>query len=275
MQGIKVAIPADKKIRYLQSLLAVDFDILDCGSFVSPRAVPQMADTAEVLEGLDMSDTQTKLSVIVGNRRGAELALQQDKVTYLGFPFSVSAKFQEYNTNLSREEGLEMIGELQNMVQKTGKELIIYISMGFGNPYGEPWSVDLVQNYTAQLADLGIKSIKLSDTIGAAQTADIESIFTELIPKYPEINFGAHFHTVYADWFAKIDAAWRSGCRNFDGAILGKGGCPMSKSDMVGNMPTEKLISFIAQNNLEHNLDMHNFQLAYNRASELFDAIAH
>ncbi|MDO5654874.1 MAG: hydroxymethylglutaryl-CoA lyase [Flavobacteriaceae bacterium] len=270
MQGIKNLIKTADKVQYIQSLIDVNFDVLDCGSFVSPRAIPQMADTHEVLSELDLTDSHTKLSVIVANEQGAEQACAEEKVDILGFPFSVSEKFQHYNTNATRQEGLERINKIQEIVQKSGKELLIYISMGFGNPYGEDWSTQMVEEYVAEFAKMGITQIKLSDTIGAAKDNDIAALFSHLIPKYSEIIFGAHFHTVYSDWFSKINTAFENGCRNFDGAIQGYGGCPMSQSDMVGNMPTEKLITFIHQNNLESQINMSAFQLAFNKALTLF-----
>lgn len=271
MQGIKTEIPTDEKIRYIQQLINVNFDVLDCGSFVSPKAIPQMADTHNVINALDLKDSSTKLSVIVANHRGAELACQEEKVSILGFPFSVSEKFQQYNTNATREEGVERIQKIQKIIEGTKKELLVYVSMGFGNPYGEEWSTEMVENYVKQFIDMGITKIKLSDTIGSAKEEDIATIFSHLIPKFPNVEFGAHFHTVYNEWFPKVETAFENGCVNFDGAIQGHGGCPMSKSQMVGNMPTEKLISFVQQQNLESKLNLTAFENAYNKALTLFD----
>lgn len=271
MQGIKTFIPTEDKIKYIQSLIDVNFHSLDCGSFVSPKAIPQMSDTHEVISSLDLSDSKTLLSVIVANRRGAELACEEENVHFLGFPFSVSEKFQQYNTNASREEGIERIKKILKVIEGSNKKLIIYISMGFGNPYGETWSTEMVESYVEQFSDLGIENIKLSDTIGAAKVEDIASLFKHLTPKYPQIQIGAHFHTVYNDWYPKVNTAFENGCRHFDGAIQGYGGCPMSKSDMVGNMPTEKLISFISQKNLKSDLDLMAFETSFNKALTLFN----
>lgn len=271
MQGLKKQIPTEQKVSYIQSLLACNFDVLDCGSFVSPKAIPQMADTHEVLSRLDLSGSATRLSVIAANRRGAELAMAEENVHIIGFPFSVSEKFQQYNTNADCKEGVERIKRMQKVLENSGKELLIYISMGFGNPYGEDWSSELVSEYVKMLSEMGIKQIKLSDTVGVAREKDIADLFSKLIPEYPEITFGAHFHTVYNEWFPKINTAYKNGCRNFDGAIQGFGGCPMSKSEMVGNMPTEKLISFIHQKNLNSGIQMAAFESAFNKALTLFD----
>lgn len=270
MQGINKLIPTEDKIRYLQSLIEVNFDVIDCGSFVSPRMIPQMADTHDVISGLDLGNTPTKLSVIVANKRGAELACAEDKVSILGFPFSVSEKFQQYNTNATRKEGIERIKKIQKIIEGTGKELLIYISMGFGNPYGEAWSTKMVEEYVQHFVDMGILHIKLSDTVAVAQEEDIAALFSHLIPKYPNIAFGAHFHTTYNDWFQKVETSYQNGCQNFDGAIQGYGGCPMSKSKMMGNMPTEKLLTFIQQKNLESNLNQTAFENAFNKALTLF-----
>lgn len=271
MQGIKMQIPTDEKISYIQSLLEVNFNYLDCGSFVSPRVIPQMADTHQVLSALDLSETATQLTVVVANRRGAELAAQEEKISLMGFPFSMSEKFQQYNTNSGREEGIRRISLIQEIIAGSGKELMIYLSMGFGNPYGEAWSTDLVKEYVSRFVDMGIRTFKLSDTVGAAQTEDISALFRDLKKAYPQVELGAHFHTVYADYHEKLVAAYAAGCRNFDGAIQGRGGCPMSKSQMVGNMPSEKLITFVHENQLEHQIDTLAFENAFNKALTLFE----
>src|SRR5690606_34948694 len=195
MQGIKTFIPTENKIKYIQSLIDVNFHTLDCGSFVSPKAIPQMADTSQVISELDLSNSDTLLSVIVANRRGAELACEHEKIHFLGFPFSVSEKFQQYNTNATREQGIERIKKILKFIEGTNKKLLIYISMGFGNPYNEEWSTEMVESYVQQFVDMGIEHIKLSDTIGAAKDEDIAALFSRLIPKYPNIEIGAHFHT--------------------------------------------------------------------------------
>ncbi|MGI9527670.1 MAG: hydroxymethylglutaryl-CoA lyase [Weeksellaceae bacterium] len=270
MQGRKSFIPTEVKIKYIQSLVDVNFDILDCGSFVSSKAIPQMADTQEVLDALKLEGSNTQLSVIVANTSGAKKAAANKKVDILGFPFSISEEFQKNNTNATRKEGLERILEIQKIAKDANKKLLIYTSMGFGNPYDEPWSVELLMQYIEVLNGYGIELIKLSDTIGVADIDDIKTVFSTLIPTYPHIQFGAHFHTIYDEWYAKVNAAYESGCRHFDGAIQGLGGCPMSKSKMVGNMPTEKLISFIQSKNETSQINPLAFESAFNNALTVF-----
>lgn len=244
MQGIKTFIPTDTKIKYIQSLLSVNFDILDCTSFVSPKAIPQLRDSAEVLKALDLSKTTSKLLSIVANTRGALEASKFDMVDYLGFPFSISEEFQRRNINSTIQKSFERAQDVQEICLANQKDLVIYISMGFGNPYGEPWSAEIVEEWTEKLDGIGIKNIALSDTIGVAKPKSIESVFRTLIPKYPNIEFGAHFHTTPEEWKEKIDAAYHSGCMKFDGAIKGFGGCPMAKDELTGNMPTENLVHY-------------------------------
>ncbi len=245
MQGIREFIPTEKKTAYLNQLLKVGFDTLDFGSFVSPKAIPQMRDTAEVLGGLDMGQTRTALLAIVANKRGADSAAMFPEIAYLGYPFSISETFQQRNTNASIEESLERVGEIQDVCLQSGKQLVIYISMGFGNPYGDPWNVEIVQRWVDRLASMDIGIFQLSDTIGVASPESIRYLFSNLIPAYPGIEIGAHLHTLPNTWREKVEAAWDSGCRRFDGAIKGYGGCPMAKDDLTGNMPTEKMLSFL------------------------------
>ncbi len=245
MQGIHAIIPTAAKVNYIQSLLAVGFDTLDVGSFVSPKAIPQMADTAAVLNALDLSDTNTKLLTIVANRRGAAAAVKFDQVDYLGYPFSVSETFQVRNTNATIAESLGRLEEIQRLSQDNGKELVVYLSMGFGNPYGDPWNVSVVAHWTEELAARGVKIIQLSDTIGVSTPESIVYLFSELIDQYPHIEIGAHLHTTPATWREKVDSAYRAGCRRFDGALRGYGGCPMAADDLTGNMPTEHLIAYL------------------------------
>lgn len=270
MQGLKTWIPTEKKISYLQDLLAVNFNVLDCGSFVSPRLIPQLRDTQEVISNLDLSNTKTLLSVIVGNVQAAQMAMAEKNIHYIGFPFSVSEKFQQYNTASGIKEGLSRIKTISNMLQTQKKELLVYFSMCFGNPYGEPWSRELVLNYVAQMQDWGISKINLSDTVGSAHPEDISFLFSTLINTYPDIEFGAHFHATYTDWHNKVEAAYLAGCRSFDGALLGQGGCPMSKSDMLGNIPTEKLLSFANEHGLKNQINTLAFENAFNKALTLF-----
>ena len=273
MQGRKDFIPTDAKIDYLNRLLTVGFEAIDCGSFVSPKAIPQMADTKEVLDHIDKTNSTSKLSVVVANKSGAMKAAEHEKVDIIGFPFSISESFQQYNTNKSREEAFEMVKEINKIAIDNGKHMLIYLSMAFGNPYGETWNEEIVKEWSKKMADLGISSINLSDTIGVADEKTIADLFQNLIPHYPEIEFGAHFHTVYTDWHTKVKAAYDNGCRRFDGAIKGLGGCPMSKSDMVGNMPTEKLISFANEHKETHGLNLFDFESAWNVSLRTFGLV--
>lgn len=273
MQGRKDFIPTDAKIDYLNRLLTVGFEAIDCGSFVSPKAIPQMADTQEVLDNIDKSTSKSKLSVVVANRSGAIKATEHEKVDIVGFPFSISENFQQYNTNKSREEAFELVKEINQITNDSGKHMLIYLSMAFGNPYGEEWNEEIVKEWSQRFADIGITSINLSDTIGVADEKTIVDLFQNLIPHYPEIEFGAHFHTVYSDWYTKVKAAYDNGCRRFDGAIKGLGGCPMAKSEMVGNMPTEKLISFANEHKEKHGLNLFDFESAWNVSLRTFGLI--
>lgn len=243
MQGIKEFIPTETKAAYIQKLLACGFDSLDFGSFVSPKAIPQMRDTAEVLGMLDLSATDTKLLAIVANRRGAVAALEHPEIQYLGYPFSVSETFQLRNTNATLAESLERVKQIQELTLAAGKEMVLYLSMGFGNPYGDPWNVEVVEQWVSQLAELDIRIFQLSDTIGVSAPASISYLFSSLIPRYPDLDIGAHLHTTPSTWEEKIAAALEAGCLRYDGAIRGFGGCPMAKDDLTGNMPTENLFA--------------------------------
>lgn len=269
MQGVHDFIKTEDKIDHLTKLMKVGFDTIDCGSFVSPKIIPQMADTNEVLQAVKTVQTESKLSVIVASEGGAERALLHDNVDFLGFPFSISEQFQFDNTNKSREEAFQSVQNIVNLLEGTGKELLLYFSMAFGNPYQEEWNVNLVMEWAARFSDIGIKMINLSDTTSVAHKEDVEELFKTLVPKYPEIEFGAHFHTEYLEWFTKVDAAYKNGCRKFDGAIKGFGGCPMAKSEMVGNMPTEKLITYAESVNADHGLNLFAFESAYNSAMRI------
>jgi hydroxymethylglutaryl-CoA lyase len=270
MQGWNEFIPTAKKIDYINSLMDVGFDVLDCVSFVSPKAIPQMADSAEVVENIDKSRSQTKVSAIIANFRGAEKALKHDQVDILGFPFSISETFQHRNTNKSREDAFQDILKILELAQSQDKVLNIYFSMAFGNPYGENWSWQEVDHWAARFSEIGVKNILLSDTTGVA-TADIISELFEKIPsKYPHIDFGAHFHNRYEDSYLKLKAAYDKGCRRFDSAIKGIGGCPMAKDDLVGNMPTEQVINFMSVEKAPHKLNLLNFESAYNKAKDIF-----
>lgn len=270
MQGIKTMIPTQAKIDYLQSLLRVGFDSLDFGSFVSPKAIPQMQDTAAVLAGLDLSQTNTKLLAIIANTKGAELACEHQEIQYLGFPFSISENFQMRNTHKTIAESIVTLQEILDLAQKNNKEVVTYLSMGFGNPYGDPWNVEIVGEWTTKLVDLGVKIISLSDTVGSSTPEIIHYLFSALIPKFPTVEIGAHLHTTPNTWFEKVNAAFEGGCVRFDGAIQGFGGCPMAKDDLTGNMPTEKLISYFTTKKATTNLNVFSFESAYNEATKLF-----
>jgi hydroxymethylglutaryl-CoA lyase len=270
MQGIKAFIPTERKVAYIQSLLRVGFDTLDFGSFVSPKAIPQMVDTAEVLAQLDLSQTRSKLLAIIANTKGAELASEHAAIQYLGFPFSISENFQMRNTHKTIAESLVTLQEILDIATTSNKEVVAYLSMGFGNPYGDPWNVEIVGEWTEKLAEMGVKILSLSDTIGSSTPQIIEYLFSSLIPKYPSIEFGAHLHTTPEKWFEKVEAAYKAGCRRFDGAIQGFGGCPMAKDDLTGNMPTEKLLSFFTTQKENTNTSPMSFESAYNEATKLF-----
>ena len=270
MQGIKDFIPTEKKVQYIQSLLRVGFDTIDFGSFVSPKAIPQMVDTAEVLAQLDLSQTQSKLLAIIANTRGAELASVHKEIQYLGFPFSISENFQMRNTHKTIAESFVTLQEILEIANKTNKEVVAYLSMGFGNPYGDPWNVEIVGEWTEKLANMGVKILSLSDTIGSSTPEVIDYLFSNLISKYPEIEFGAHLHTTPDSWFEKVDAAYKAGCRRFDGAIKGYGGCPMAKDDLTGNMPTEKMLSYFTSNKIDTNCHGMSFESSYNEALNIF-----
>lgn len=270
MQGIKAFIPTQKKVQYIQSLLRCGFDTIDFGSFVSPKAIPQMVDTAEVLSQLDLSKTNSKLLAIVANVRGAESAVQHNEIDYLGYPFSISENFQMRNTHKTIAESMVILQEILNLAQQHNKEVVAYLSMGFGNPYGDPWNVAIVAEWTEKLAAMGVKILSLSDTVGTSTPDVITYLFSNLIPKYPNIEFGAHLHTTPTSWHEKVDAAYKAGCRRFDGAIQGFGGCPMAKDELTGNMPTEKVLSYATAQKAETNVRMMSFESAFNEATKIF-----
>ncbi|MBC8757345.1 hydroxymethylglutaryl-CoA lyase [Kordia sp. YSTF-M3] len=271
MQGIKMFIPTEKKVQYIQSLLRVGFDTIDFGSFVSPKAIPQMVDTAEVLSKLDLSTTTSKLLAIVANVRGANDASTHPEIQYLGYPFSISENFQMRNTHKTIAQSIETLQEILNIADKTNKEVVAYLSMGFGNPYGDPWNVEIVGEWTEKLSNMGVKILSLSDTIGSSTPEVIDYLYANLIPKYTEIEFGAHLHTTPSLWHEKIDAAYKAGCRRFDGAIQGFGGCPMAKDELTGNMPTEKMVSYFTAAKANTGIQAMSFESSYNEASKIFN----
>ena len=247
MQGWKYLVPTARKIEYINSLLQVGFDTIDFGSFVSPKAIPQMADTAEVLKGLTIGSSSSKLLAIIANLRGAAEAVLYDEINCLGFPFSVSATFQQRNTNSSIEESFERTTDIQELCIKNNKELVVYISMGFGNPYGDPWSEEIVFDWVNKLVTLGIKTISLADTVGLATPAQVSSITGYLVKHLPQQEIGVHLHSSPNNWKEKLEAALGAGCKRFDGALKGIGGCPMAGDELVGNMDTERMIPYFEE----------------------------
>jgi hydroxymethylglutaryl-CoA lyase len=273
MQGITHFIPTEKKIEYIQLLLDAGFDTIDFGSFVSPKAIPQLSDSAEVLRGLDLSKTSSKLLAIVANTRGGRDACAFEEIDYLGFPFSISETFQQRNTNASIADSLIRVDEIQNLCIQNNKELVVYISMGFGNPYGDPWHPEIAMEWSETLhKELGIKILALSDTIGVSNEENITSLFGHLIPAFPEVSFGAHLHTTPSTWQEKVSAAYKAGCRRMDGAIKGFGGCPMASDALTGNMATENVIHWLKEEGVEHGIDEKILSKALSMSSDLMNA---
>ena len=271
MQGIKDVIPTEVKSKYINSLLNIGFDTIDFGSFVSPKAIPQMHDTAEVLKQLDLSNTKSKLLAIIANTRGAQDACVFEEIRYLGFPFSISETFQQRNTNSNIAESLVRVEEIQNLCVQHKKELVVYISMAFGNPYGDEWNSDIVINWTKKLSDLGVKIIALSDTIGISNRENISYLFSNIIPEFKNVEIGAHLHSTKEKAQEKIDAAYKSGCQRFDVAIHGFGGCPMAKDDLTGNLATEDLEQYFNNNNITINLNTDLLHKAYLESWDVFN----
>ncbi|MGB1038687.1 MAG: hydroxymethylglutaryl-CoA lyase [Bacteroidia bacterium] len=269
MQGILDFIPTTQKIEYINALLKVGFHTLDCGSFVSPKAIPQMRDTQEVLSNIDLEGTDTKLSVIVANERGINDAVKVDIVDYLGFPFSISETFQQRNTNSGIEDSLETVKFTLDKCHKHDKEMVVYISMGFGNPYGDEWNANIVSDWVGKLEELGVSQFSLSDTVGVSTPESIQQVFSLMHMTYEESEFGAHFHTTAWAWEEKVKAAHDNGCKRFDGAIKGYGGCPMAKDDLVGNMPTERMIEYFGFESLK--LKKAPFEGAFKLAENIFN----
>jgi hydroxymethylglutaryl-CoA lyase len=270
MQGWPDFIPTEKKAAYINALLKVGFDTIDFGSFVSPKVIPQMADTKEVISKLDISNTKTKLLSIVANMRGAEDAVLYDEISYLGFPFSISPTFQLRNTNSSIEQSLMMVEDMQNLCIKNKKKLVVYISMGFGNPYGDLYNEEIVMQWVEEIVEREIEIISIADTVGLATPHQVSSILSTLIPYYPNIEIGAHLHSTAVNWKEKLDAAMHAGCRRFDGALKGIGGCPMAGDELVGNMDTELMIPYFKEHTLETDLDMDALAKCSRMASEIF-----
>jgi hydroxymethylglutaryl-CoA lyase len=270
MQGWGEFIPTQQKIDYINALMPVKFNVLDCGSFVSPKAVPQMKDSGIVLDEINKTLSDTKISVIVANFQGAEKALKHSKIDILGFPFSISETFQHRNTNKSQEEAFEQIKRILELCKSENKELNVYFSMAFGNPYGEFWKWEDVDFWAKRFSEIGIKNILLSDTTGVATPESISLLFNKIPKKYPEINFGGHFHNRYEDSYIKLKAAYDEGCRRFDSAIKGIGGCPFAKDDLVGNMPTEQVFNFMTAEKIDISQNLLHFESAFNVAKKIF-----
>lgn len=270
MQSIKEFIPTDKKIKYVQSLLEVGFDTIDVGSFVSKKVIPQLSDTGEVIDSLDLSNKKSELLVIIANIKGAEITSHYNQISYVGFPFSISENFQMRNTNKTINESFTSLVEINKIVSGSQKKLVVYLSMCFGNPYGEVWNLDIIDKSISKLVDHGFNLISLSDTIGSATPLVIEKVYQYFSQKYPEVEFGLHLHTHPKFWRDKIGASFDSGCHRIDGAIQGFGGCPMASDNLIGNMPTEKIISYCQEKGLETDINPLKFEAAYNYASDIF-----
>ncbi len=270
MQGIKPFIETSIKADYINKLLQVGFHTIDFGSFVSPKAIPQMRDTAAVLSKLNLTQTKSKLLAIVANVRGAVDAVNFEEINYLGYPFSISENFQMRNTSKTISQSIVILDTILNLAAKSNKEVVAYLSMGFGNPYGDPWDVDIVAGWTDKLAKMGVKILSLSDTIGSSTGKIISHLFSNLIPMHPQIEFGAHLHTTPVNWFEKVDAAYKAGCNRFDGAILGFGGCPMAKDELTGNMPTEKLVDYFNNKSINTQIDIDKFKAVHKTAQKVF-----
>lgn len=270
MQGIKTWIPTNEKINYVQSLLKVGFDVLDVGSFVSPRSIPQMKDSGEVLESLDLKSTNSKLLYIVANLRGANEACQHSQIDFLGFPFSISENFQMRNTNKTIDDSIDVLKGIISVSEKNNKKVVVYLSMGFGNPYGDEWNYEVLEKWISKINSIGVKTISISDTIGVSTPTKIDKVFKNVIKHFPRLEFGAHFHTKPSNWFEKIDSAYKAGCRRFDTAIQGYGGCPMAGDELTGNFPTEKLINYLNLKREPININLLNFETSYNEATKIF-----
>ena len=270
MQGLTRFIPTHDKARYINALLKVGFDTIDFGSFVSPKAIPQLKDTAEVLSKLDLSNSDTKLLVIIGNQRGAETATQYDEIQYLGYPFSISPTFLKRNINSTIEKSVNTVSELLNICNKSKKELVVYISMAFGNPYGDQWNPDIVADWVYRLHKMGVKIMPLSDTVGISTKKNIGLLFSSLVPEFPEVEFGFHLHTTIRHWYRKINAAFINGCKRFDTVINGLGGCPMAENRLVGNLRTSNLLEYFEINYVPIEINEEAFEEAYGLALEVF-----
>ena len=271
MQSIKTFIPTLTKLSYLQSVVDVGFDVVDIGSFVSAKAIPQLSDTSDIIKGIDLSNSISKLLVIVANSKGALKASKFDKVSYLGYPFSISENFQMRNTNKTIKDSENELKEIISIAKGRNKKVVVYLSMCFGNPYGDPWNLNIVNHWIDKLSQMGVKIISLSDTIGTSNPDSISSIFSSVLDNHKHIEFGAHLHSDPNTWYEKIHTAYEAGCRRFDGAIKGFGGCPMASNELVGNMPTEKILSFLNTHKINNNVNPLRFESCYNQSLQIFN----
>jgi len=271
MQSIKTFIPTNTKLSYLQTVVDVGFDVVDIGSFVSPKAIPQLSDTSIIIDSIDLSNSNSELLVIVANKLGAINASKFDKIDYLGYPFSISENFQMRNTNKTIKDSEKELAEIISIAEKVNKKVVVYLSMCFGNPYGDPWNLDIVNHWVYKLSKMGVKIISLSDTIGTSNPKSIKSIFYSVLKNHIDIEFGAHLHSDTSTWYNKIHSAFEAGCRRFDGAIKGFGGCPMASNKLVGNMPTEKILSYLNSKKIHNNVSSLRFESCYNQSLEVFN----
>jgi hydroxymethylglutaryl-CoA lyase len=271
MQSIKTFIPTKTKLSYLQSVVDVGFDVVDIGSFVSPKAIPQLSDTSSIIDSIDLSNSNSELLVIVANKRGALNASKFEKIDFLGYPFSISENFQMRNTNKTIKDSEYELAEIISIAKKVNKKVVVYLSMCFGNPYGDPWNLDIVNHWVYKLSKMGVNHISLSDTIGSSNPESIKSIFNSVLKNHTNIEFGAHLHSDPISWYDKVDSAFDAGCRRFDGAIKGFGGCPMASNKLVGNMPTEKILSYLNTKKISNNVNSLRFESCYNQSLEIFN----
>ena len=271
MQSIKTFIPTKTKLSYLQSVVDVGFDVVDIGSFVSPKAIPQLSDTSSIIDSIDLSNSNSELLVIVANKRGASNASKFEKIDFLGYPFSISENFQMRNTNKTIKDSEYELAEIISIAKKVNKKVVVYLSMCFGNPYGDPWNLDIVNHWVYKLSKMGVNDISLSDTIGSSNPESIKSIFNSVLKNHTNIEFGAHLHSDPISWYDKVDSAFDAGCRRFDGAIKGFGGCPMASNKLVGNMPTEKILSYLNTKKISNNVNSLRFESCYNQSLEIFN----
>jgi len=271
MQSIKTFIPTKTKLSYLQSVVDVGFDVVDIGSFVSPKAIPQLSDTSTIIDSIDLSNSNSELLVIVANKRGALNASKFEKIDFLGYPFSISENFQMRNTNKTIKDSEYELAEIISIAKKVNKKVVVYLSMCFGNPYGDPWNLDIVNHWVYKLSKIGVNDISLSDTIGTSNPESIKSIFNSVLKNHTKIEFGAHLHSDMISWYDKMHSAFQAGCRRFDGAIKGFGGCPMASDKLVGNMPTEKILSYLNTEKISNNVNSLRFESCYNQSIEIFN----